>query len=146
MVEEGFFSTVPDAHVLNVVLRRVREFADLANDSDFKNALGIAVGVAQAAIDEQRRQHHRARPSHLILDPVASALDDAREMLKRAATRTRTADFSRLPVATPEASGYREAYEGELARLTPVVDAALNEALKDARWSRTTANLNRSQA
>jgi hypothetical protein len=145
MVDE-WFSTLPDAHVFNVVLRRVRELADLAKSGDRKDALQIAVGVAQAAIDEQRRRHYRDRPSHLILDPVASALDDAREMLKRAATRTRTADFSRLPSAAPESSSYREAYEGELARLTPQVDAALNEALKDARWSRSTANLNPSHA
>jgi uncharacterized protein (DUF885 family) len=134
MVAEGF-STLSNAHVFNVVLRRVRELADLANSDDCKAALRIALGVAQAAVDEQRRQHYRGRPSRLILDPVASALDDAREMLKRAATGTQTADFSRLPDGTPESSRYGEAYEGELARLTPVVDAALNEALKDARWS-----------
>ena len=145
-LDEAWFSTLPDAHVFNAVLGRLRELAELANSGESNDALRIVVGIVQAAIDEQRRQHYHSRPLHLILDPVASALDDAREMLKRAATGARTADFSRLPAASPESSGYIEAYEGELARLTPVVEAALTEALKDARWSRTTASLNRSHA
>ena len=48
------FSTLPDAHVFNVVPRRVRECANLANSGDRKDALRLAVGVAQAVIDEQR--------------------------------------------------------------------------------------------
>jgi hypothetical protein len=132
---EDPFNILPGDHPFNAVLRRVRELGLTATTPERRDSLRIALGVAQAALDAHRRQHRRGRPPELITDPVASAIDDAREMLNRAATGTTTADFSRLPTATPESARYRDAYEGELARLSPVVENALSGALKDARWS-----------
>ena len=128
MVEDPL-TTLPDEHVFNAVLGRLREDARLAGTEERKAALKIALGAARAILDEQRRLHLRERPLHLMTDPVGSAIDDAREMLGRAVAGHKMAEFSRLPTSSAGASDYVKAYEQELARLAPIVERALRGAI-----------------